>query len=235
MKATTIRPQIRKKPIRSYVIRSGRMTDGQKSAYDHHWQTYGLDLAERPLDFAEEFGRTAPLILEIGFGMGDSLVQMCAEHPDTDFIGIEVHPPGVGRIMNNAANDDLHNLRVFLADAKDVLNESIADQAISRIQVYFPDPWHKKKHNKRRLLQADFMRQLTTKLCAGGLLHMATDWESYAEQMLQVATAEPLLKNLSETGDYVPRPGWRPATKFEQRGERLGHGTWDLLFKKTHE
>lgn len=232
MKATNIRPEIRKKPVRSYVIRSGRMTDAQKTAYDHHWQTYGLTLVNSQLDFASEFGRDAPLVLEIGFGMGDSLIQMCVDNPESNFVGIEVHPPGVGRIMNNAAKHRLENLKVFLADAKDVLNESIADNSLSRIQIYFPDPWHKKKHNKRRLLQAEFLGQLAKKLKPEGLLHMATDWEPYAQQMLEVGTAEPLLENKSTGDGYVPRPFWRPETKFEKRGAKLGHGIWDLLFKK---
>lgn len=228
-----IRPEIRKKTIRSYVIRSGRMTDSQKSAYDQHWQTYGIELSAGRLDFSEVFGREAPVVLEIGFGMGDSLIDMCVAEPESNFIGVEVHPPGVGRTMNNAALNDLSNFKVFLADAKDVLAECIADNSLSRVQVYFPDPWHKKKHNKRRLLQSEFVRQIASKLGPEGVLHMATDWQEYAEQMLEVATDEPLLVNMAQDQTYVPRPSWRPETKFERRGERLGHGVWDLLFKKV--
>ena len=228
-----IKPQIRKKPVRSYVIRSGRMTAGQKAAYEDHWSDYGLDLHQQKIDFGAVFGRTAPLVLEIGCGMGDSLIDMCIEEPSYDFIGVEVHPPGVGRTINNAAEKQLKNLRVFLADAKDVMAECISDNSLSRVQVYFPDPWHKKKHNKRRLIQEEFVRQIATKLKPEGILHMATDWEQYAEQMLDVATAEPLLENILPSNGFSKRPDWRPETKFERRGERLGHGVWDLLLKKA--
>lgn len=228
-----IRPQIRQKPIRSYVIRSGRMTEGQKAAYDRHWQQYGMDLTDGKIDFDKVFGRSAPRVLEIGFGMGDSLIQMCAEDPAKDFIGIEVHPPGVGRIMNNAASRELENLRLFLADAQDVLNECIEDNSLARVQIYFPDPWHKKKHNKRRLVQSEFIRQVCKKLMLGGVLHLATDWEHYAEQMLEVAEAEVSILNIESDKKFSARPPWRPETKFERRGEKLGHEVWDLLYKKS--
>ncbi|MCL4160057.1 UNVERIFIED_CONTAM: hypothetical protein GTU68_031115 [Idotea baltica] len=209
------------------------MTEGQRTAYDQHWQAYGLELETGVLDLSETFGRKAPTILEIGFGMGDSLIEMCVGDPASNFIGVEVHPPGVGRTINSAALENLQNFRVFLADAKDVLAECIPDQSLSRVQVYFPDPWHKRKHNKRRLLQAEFVRLISEKLEPEGVLHMATDWQEYAAQMLEVASEEPLLKNESVDGAYVPKPPWRPETKFERRGERLGHGVWDLLFKKA--
>lgn len=227
-----IKPQYRDKPIRSFVIRSGRMTDGQRASYKSHWALYGLDLSDGLIDPKRVFDRDAPLVVEIGFGMGDSLHQMCLAQPDTNFIGIEVHPPGVGRLMNCAAEDDLANLKVYLADAKDVLGECLPDESISRIQIYFPDPWHKKKHKKRRLIQPDFVSHLTPKLQPGGLLHMATDWQDYAEQMLDVMEAKEGYDSVSGKGQYSQRPDWRPETKFERRGHKLGHGVWDLIYKK---
>lgn len=209
------------------------MTAGQRAAYDNHWPEYGLDLHDEKNNFAKRLESGSPVVLEIGFGMGDSLIEMCIAEPSCDFIGIEVHPPGVGRIISNAAAKGVQNLRVFLADAKDVLTECIPDNSLSRVQIYFPDPWHKRKHNKRRLIQENFMRQIAEKLSPLGVLHMATDWEHYAEQMLKVAAAESLLENVSPTGGYSARPNWRPETKFERRGEKLGHETWDLLFKKV--
>lgn len=227
------RPQIRKKPIRSYVIRSGRMTGGQKAAYDQHWNRYGLDLSAGRISFPELFGRKAPVVLEIGFGMGDSLIDMCRADKERDYLGVEVHPPGVGRIMNNAERHEIQNLRVFLSDAKDVLSECIPDNSLERVQIYFPDPWHKRKHTKRRLVQPDFVRLISQKLSVGGVLHMATDWEEYAAQMLGVADQEKSLQNTQGDRGYAPRPTWRPETKFERRGEKLGHGVWDLLHEKV--
>lgn len=228
-----IKPQYRDKSIRSFVIRSGRMTDGQKASYASHWAVYGLDLGRGLIEPIKVFGRQAPLVVEIGFGMGDSLHQMCLAQANTNFIGIEVHPPGVGRLMNCAAEDGLENLKVYLADAKDVLAECIPDASISRIQIYFPDPWHKKKHKKRRLIQSDFIAHLTPKLAPNGLLHMATDWQDYAEQMLEVMEAESNYTNMAGKGGYSARPDWRPETKFERRGHRLGHGVWDLIYKRN--
>lgn len=227
-----IKPEFNKKSIRSFVVRAGRMTEGQRAAFDSHWPTYGLRLADGALDTAAVFGRPAPTVVEIGFGMGDSLLEMAQHDPETDFIGIEVHPPGVGRLINSAALAGVTNLRVYMADATDVLQECIADRSLARIQLYFPDPWHKKKHNKRRIVQPNFVALLARKLAPGGVLHMATDWQPYAEHMLEVLGAEPLLVNCSQTTDgFSPRPDFRPVTKFERRGERLGHGVWDLLFE----
>ncbi|UHQ53885.1 tRNA (guanosine(46)-N7)-methyltransferase TrmB [Microbulbifer sp. YPW16] len=227
------RTEYKKKSIRSYVIRAGRMTEGQRRAFDNYWGQYGLSLFAGPLDPAQEFGRQAPLVLEIGFGMGDSLLAMAEAEPDKDFIGIEVHPPGVGRLINNAGKAGVKNLRVYMADAVDVLNDCIADASLDRFQLYFPDPWHKKKHHKRRIVQPEFVRLLCTKLRPGGLMHMATDWENYAGHMLEVLEAEPALENTAGAGQYAPRPEFRPQTKFEQRGQRLGHGVWDLLYRRT--
>ncbi|MEX2964043.1 tRNA (guanosine(46)-N7)-methyltransferase TrmB [Microbulbifer sp. TYP-18] len=227
------RTEYKKKSIRSYVIRAGRMTEGQRRAFDHYWGPYGLSLFDGPLSARQVFGRGAPLVLEIGFGMGDSLLAMARAEPDKDFIGIEVHPPGVGRLINNAGTAGVENLRVYMADAIDVLNDCIADASLDRIQLYFPDPWHKKKHHKRRIVQPQFARLLCTKLKPGGLLHMATDWENYAEQMLEVLETEALLENTAGKGEYAPRPDFRPQTKFERRGQRLGHGVWDLLYRRA--
>ncbi|MGY8849780.1 MAG: tRNA (guanosine(46)-N7)-methyltransferase TrmB [Pseudomonadales bacterium] len=227
-----IRPEYRKKSIRSYVVRAGRMTDGQRNAFDTSWPTYGLKLADGAIDTDAVFGRTGPKVLEIGFGMGDSLLQMAAAEPETDFIGIEVHPPGVGTLMNTAKAEGISNLRVYLADANDVLEECFASQSIDRLQLYFPDPWHKKKHNKRRIVQPQFVQLVREKLRPGGVLHMATDWEHYAEQMLETLDAAEGFENIAGIGQYSSRPDYRPMTKFEKRGERLGHGVWDLIYKK---
>ena len=228
-----IKPQYRDKPIRSFVIRSGRMTDAQRASYQNHWPDYGLDLADGPIDLGVVFAQKSPLVVEIGFGMGDSLYQMCVSQPENNFIGIEVHPPSVGRLMNQAADSGLKNLRVYLADAKDVLEECIPDNRISRVQIYFPDPWHKKKHKKRRLVQPEFISHLMPKIASGGILHLATDWQDYAEQMLEVMEAEQAFSNVAGQGRYSERPAWRPETKFERRGHRLGHGVWDLIYKKV--
>ena len=228
-----IKPQYRPKAIRSFVIRSGRMTDGQRAAFANHWSIYGLDLTDGRINASEVFARSAALVVEIGFGMGDSLHQMCLEQPDSNFIGIEVHTPGVGRLMNRAYETDLNNLRVYLADAKDVLAECIPDESVDRIQIYFPDPWHKQKHQKRRLVQPSFIAHITPKLRRGGILHLATDWQHYAEQMLRVMEAENAYQNIQGEGLYSERPAWRPETKFERRANRLGHGVWDLIYKKV--
>jgi tRNA (guanine-N7-)-methyltransferase len=227
-----IRPEYRKKSIRSYVVRAGRMTDGQRNAFENSWSTYGLKLADGAIDTDKVFGRSGFKVLEIGFGMGDSLLQMAAAEPATDFIGIEVHPPGVGTIMNIAQSEGISNLRVYLADANDVLEECFPPQSIDRLQLYFPDPWHKKKHNKRRIVQPQFVQLVREKLRPGGVLHMATDWQHYAEQMLETLDEAEGFENVAGIGQYSPRPDYRPMTKFEKRGERLGHGVWDLIYKK---
>lgn len=226
------RTEFKKKSIRSYVIRAGRMTESQRRAFDSYWGKYGLSLFAGALNPQEVFGRAAPLVLEIGFGMGDSLLAMAEAEPDKDFIGIEVHPPGVGRLINNAGKAEIRNLRVYMADAIDVLNDSIGDGSLDRFQLYFPDPWHKKKHHKRRIVQPEFVRLICSKLKSGGLLHMATDWENYAEQMREVLEMEPQLENTAGKNNYSPRPDFRPETKFERRGQRLGHGVWDLLYRR---
>lgn len=225
-----LKPEFKDKAIRSFVIRGGRMTDAQRAAFDHYWPQYGLSLYDGRMHPAQVFAQDQPLAVEVGFGMGDSLLQMARDEPYLNFIGIEVHPPGVGRLINNAGKLGLDNLKVYMADAKDVLDECFDDDSISRLQVYFPDPWHKKKHHKRRIVQADFTELAVRKLKAEALLHIATDWQTYAEAMLEVLQAHPRLQNTA--ADFSPRPAFRPQTKFEQRGAQLGHGVWDLLFKK---
>jgi tRNA (guanine-N7-)-methyltransferase len=227
-----IKPEFKPKSIRSFVIRAGRITLGQKAAFDQWWPHYGLSLHNGALNITETFHREAPLVLEIGFGMGDSLLEMARSESDKNFIGIEVHPPGVGRLINQAGKEELKNLRVYMADAMDVLDDCIADASVDRLQLYFPDPWHKKKHHKRRILQPAFAQKVRQKLRIGGVFHLATDWQAYAEHMLEVMSQAEGFSNRSEQGDYSPRPDYRPITKFEKRGERLGHGVWDLLFQR---
>ncbi|MEE8058539.1 MAG: tRNA (guanosine(46)-N7)-methyltransferase TrmB [Pseudomonadales bacterium] len=218
--------------IRSFVLRSGRMTAGQQSAYNKHWPDKGLSLDDGQMDYCKVFGRSTTVVLEIGFGMGASLVEMAKAAPEQDFIGIEVHLPGVGKLLHSMEEHNVDNIRVYCDDAVEVLKNSILDNSLDRLQIYFPDPWHKKKHHKRRLIQPDFIQSLHAKLKTGGVIHLATDWEHYAEQMMEVMTGAQGFSNQAETLCFSPRPDYRPTTKFEKRGERLGHGVWDLLFEK---
>ncbi|WP_041522185.1 tRNA (guanosine(46)-N7)-methyltransferase TrmB [Gilvimarinus agarilyticus] len=226
------RPEFKDKSIRSFVIRAGRMTDGQKKAFQQYWPKFGASLFAGSFEPSEQFGRTAPLVLEIGFGMGDSLREMALNEPDKDFVGIEVHPPGAGRLIHTAGEAGVDNLKVYMADATDVLDDCFADASLDRVQVYFPDPWHKKKHHKRRIIQPEFVQRIRGKLKIGGLLHFATDWENYAEHMKEVMDAAEGYSNTQSDGGYAPRPDYRPITKFEKRGEKLGHGVWDLLYRR---
>ena len=219
--------------IRSYVLRTGRMTPGQERAFEENWARWGLEHADGPLDFDRCFGRPGPRVLEIGFGMGQSLVTMAAAAPEKNFIGIEVHKPGVGRLLHSMVDEDVDNIRVYCHDAVEVLRDCIADASLDTVQIFFPDPWHKKRHHKRRLIQPSFVEHLVTKLKPGGVIHLATDWENYAEQMMEVLSATGGISNTCPAGEYAPRPEHRPLTKFELRGERLGHGVWDLLFTKN--
>lgn len=218
--------------IRSFVLRSGRMTAGQQAAYDLHWSNKGLLLDNGLIDYQQVFGRSAPIVLEIGFGMGASLVEMAKANAAEDYLGIEVHVPGVGKLLHSMEEHSVENIRVYCDDAVEVLQQCIADNSLDRIQIYFPDPWHKKKHHKRRLIQAQFVQSLRTKLKVGGVIHLATDWEHYAEHMMEVMEAAEGFDNQAEQYCFSSRPDYRPITKFEKRGERLGHGVWDLLFKK---
>lgn len=225
-----IKPEFKRKPIRSFVIRGGRMTEGQRAAFEQWWPRYGVSLYQGRAGLAGAFTHHRPLVVEVGFGMGDSLLSMAQANPELNFLGIEVHPPGVGRLLNEAGKAGIENLRVYMADAVDVLTDCVDDASLHRFQLYFPDPWHKKKHHKRRIVQREFVELVARKVQSGGQLHMATDWQAYAEHMLEVLSAEPALVNTA--ADYAPKPEFRPATKFEKRGERLGHGVWDLLFSK---
>lgn len=218
--------------IRSFVRRQGRLTKGQQQALDLYWPVKGIEYSANPLDFSALFGRTAPVVLEIGFGMGKSLVTMASNNPHQDFLGIEVHAPGVGACLAQAHEDNIDNLRVMCHDAVEVLENMIPDNSLCMVQLFFPDPWHKARHNKRRIVQLPFAELILSKLKLGAVFHLATDWENYAEHMLDILRYIPGYQNLSVTNDYVSRPDSRPVTKFEQRGHRLGHGVWDLMFER---
>jgi tRNA (guanine-N7-)-methyltransferase len=218
--------------IRSFVLRAGRTTAAQERALDQLWPIFGLDLQEAPLDLARVFGREAPRCLEIGFGVGEVIGSLAEANPHVDYLGVEVHRAGVGRLLLRADQSSLKNLRVICHDAVDVLRDYISDASFDEILIFFPDPWHKKRHHKRRLIEASFAALLSSKLRAGGILRLATDWQDYAQQMLAVCNAEPTLQSLSADSTYVTRPDFRPPTRFERRGQRLGHGVWDLSFKK---
>ena len=217
--------------IRSFIRRQGRLTPGQEVALDQHWPQYGLE-PELDYDFSQVFGRQAPLIVEIGFGNGDSLAKMAAANPDHDYIGIEVHKPGVGHLLILLNEQGLTNVRVYCHDAIEILEQKLPDHSLAGLHLFFPDPWHKKKHHKRRIVRPSFVELLNKKLQVGGYFHAATDWQNYAESMLEVLSASEGLKNTSLSQDYCERPDYRPLTKFEQRGLRLGHGVWDLIFRK---
>lgn len=218
--------------IRSFVLRAGRMTHAQERALEELWPAYGLDLGAAAADLTAIFGRRAPRCLEIGFGIGEVIGSLAESHPHIDYVGIEVHRPGVGRLLLRAAAAGLSNLRVICADAVEVLTAAIQDESFDEVLIFFPDPWHKKRHHKRRLIDAAFVSFLAAKLRTGGVLRLATDWQAYAEQMLAVCNADRRLESLSADGSYVPRPDFRPATRFERRGARLGHGVWDLAYIK---
>jgi len=218
------------RPIRSYVLRQGRTTAAQQRAVEALYPKYGVPYAQALIDARALFGREAPLVLEIGSGMGETTLEIAKADPGTDFIAIEVHAPGVGSLLRGIDAAGLSNLRVIRHDAIDVLEHMIADRSLAGIHLFFPDPWPKKRHHKRRLVQPGFAALAARKLAPGGLLHVATDWPDYAEQILAVLSAEPLLENTA--AGYAPRPKYRPRTKFETRGERLGHPVRDLVFKR---
>lgn len=220
--------------VRSFVIRQGRMTEGQKKAYDRLWPVYGLTREQGVIDPREVFGREAWLNLEIGFGMGHSLAEMAEAAPEQDFIGVEVHSPGVGALLKEIDERGLENVRIYAIDANDVIDLCLPDASIDRVMVFFPDPWPKKKHHKRRLIQHEFVQRLRHKLRVGGILHLATDWENYAEHMLEVMAGSEGFVNARDEGGFSPRPEDRPITKFEKRGENLGHGVWDLVYRRTN-
>ncbi len=229
-----------KRHIRSFVLRQGRVSPAQQRACDTLLPRFGIQYSSQLLDFAQAFGRNAPRILEIGFGMGDSTATIALAHPENDYLVLEVHTPGVGNLLKLIDSESISNIRIIRHDAVEVLRDMIVDATLDGVHIFFPDPWHKARHNKRRLIQAPFIAQLALKLkpaCpelsrSGGYIHVATDWQDYAEQALAVLSAEPLLENTA--ADYAPRPGYRPLTKFEQRGIRLGHGVWDLVFQRRN-
>jgi tRNA (guanine-N7-)-methyltransferase len=221
--------------IRSFVLRQGRFTPAQQRAFDALWPRFGLDYAGTGRDFDAVFGRQAPRVLEIGFGNGEALRYAAIHDASQDYVGVEVHAPGVGRLLNALAEDGSDHVRVYHHDAVEVLQHEIADGSLAQIRIFFPDPWHKKRHNKRRLVNPGFAALLVRKLAAGGLLHLATDWQDYAEQMWDVLEATPGLRNTAGPRGHVPRPAWRPQTHFESRGQRLGHGVWDLVYVRDSE
>ena len=216
--------------IKSFVLRQGHLSPAQQRALDTLYPQFGIDYTGQPFDLAQAFGRTAPRILEIGFGMGQATAAIAAAHPEQDYLGIEVHGPGVGSLLKLVGENRLTNIRVIRHDAVEVVREMLPADCLDGIHVFFPDPWHKKRHNKRRLIQPAFVELLVSRLKTGGYLHLATDWEDYAVQMLEVLSACPALANTAD--GYAPRPDYRPLTKFEQRGIRLGHGVWDLVFTR---
>jgi tRNA (guanine-N7-)-methyltransferase len=218
--------------VRSFVLRAGRMTDGQQRALEQLWPRFGLEYDTAPCDLAALFDRGAPRVLEIGFGNGANLIHMASERPEVDFLGIEVHRPGVGRVLLDIERLGLRNVRVSNHDAVEVVGQQLPEAGLDEVLVLFPDPWHKKRHHKRRLLNAPFVALLAARLKAGGVLRAATDWEPYASAMLEVFNGCELLENTSVDGGYVPRPDSRQPTRFERRGERLGHGVWDLAFRR---
>ncbi|MCL5254695.1 MAG: tRNA (guanosine(46)-N7)-methyltransferase TrmB [Gammaproteobacteria bacterium] len=216
--------------IRSFVRREGRLTKGQAGALERQWPTMGIEFAGERLNLQALFGNDNPVVLEIGFGMGKSLVAMAKAAPEKNFIGVEVHRPGVGACLLEAESQGVTNLKVIEHDAVEVLKDWLPDYCLDGVQIFFPDPWHKKRHHKRRLVQPEFVALLRQKLKLGGVLHLATDWENYAEHMLAVMSEAPGYVNQAADGAYIPRPDERPLTKFEQRGHRLGHGVWDMKF-----
>ncbi len=218
--------------IKSFVLRQGRVTKGQEEALQVLWPVFGIEKGDSVLDLPTLFGRNAPITLEIGFGNGDSLAQMAQAAPERDFIGIEVHTPGVGHLLKLVGEKNLTNLRVMNSDALDILQQRIPPASLDRVQLFFPDPWHKTRHHKRRIVQPEFAALIASRLCTNGIFHLATDWENYAQHMAEVLQADASFVNLAATPPYAERPSERPLTKFEHRGLRLGHGVWDLLYRK---
>ncbi len=223
----------RRRPVRSYVLREGRMTDGQRRAFDALWGRYGLQPAPgQKLDPAACFANRGETFLEIGFGNGDALAEMAARHPERNYLGIEVHRPGVGRLLRVLGEGEYHNVRVLRMDAMELLSDHLPDSVLDGVYLFFPDPWPKKKHHKRRLVQAPFVDLLERRLKLGGMVHMATDWEDYARQMMRVMGASKAFRNIVGEGEFVPRPESRPLTRFERRGQERGHRVWDLVFRR---
>jgi len=218
--------------IRSFVTRAGRITEAQERALEVLWPKYGVEFSTEPLSFAALFARQAPRTVEIGFGNGENLAEMASAHPERDYLGIEVHRPGVGRLLLGLEERQLTNVRVACHDAVEVLTRQIPMHSLDEVVILFPDPWPKKRHHKRRLVQSTFVELVIDRMQTGGILRMATDWAPYAQEMLATLQANPRLQNLSPDGTYIPRPPDRIVTRFERRGERLGHEVWDLAFRR---
>jgi tRNA (guanine-N7-)-methyltransferase len=231
-KKTTKEPPFMR-PVRSFVLRAGRLTEGQKRALDELWPLYGIDEGKYQLDLEILFGNDQPVIMEIGFGNGDATWQMALAHPEENYLGVEVHRPGVGHLLLKLEENGIGNVRIACEDAVELIRQRIPRGSLAGVRIYFPDPWPKKRHHKRRIIQAPFIGLLAEKMQAGGILHMATDWEQYAEYMLEVMHNSRDFKNLAPDGKSCPKPEWRPATKYEKRGERLGHSVFDLVFRRT--
>jgi len=227
----TSEEEFRQRKIKSFALRVGRKSPAQETALEQHWPSYGLD-PKQPLDPVAIFGRNADTVLEIGFGNGASLAEMAANSPELNFIGIEVHTPGVAQLLIQIEERGLKNVRIYNHDAIEVLDDCIADNSLSKMQLFFPDPWHKKRHNKRRIVKTELADTLHRKLQANGLWHIATDWEDYANHCVEVLEPYPGFENTAGKELYILRPDSRPLTKFEKRGHRLGHGVWDLMYKK---
>ncbi|MBT8075662.1 MAG: tRNA (guanosine(46)-N7)-methyltransferase TrmB [Gammaproteobacteria bacterium] len=223
----------RHRTIRSYVLRKGRLTTAQQHALDELWPYYGIERGSTVLDFSDHFEREAGVILEIGFGNGESTWQMAQQEPEKNFVGIEVHKPGVGHLLMALEEHGIENVRIACEDAVPFVQQRIADGSLAGVRIYFADPWPKKRHHKRRIIQPDFVGQLSRCLAKGGILHLATDWRPYAEHMLEVMQGDDDFINLSPQGDYCERPEWRPFTKYEKRGEKLGHEVFDLLYQRV--
>jgi tRNA (guanine-N7-)-methyltransferase len=219
------------RPIRSYVLRQGRLTDAQRRARDELFPRYGLPFAPSPVDLEQVFGRMSPKILEIGFGMGETTADIARRHPEIDYLGVEVHTPGVGALLKRVAALGLANVRVIQHDAVEVLERMIPPAALDGAHIFFPDPWPKKRHHKRRLIQPPFVSLLASRMKPGAYLHVATDWEDYAQWLLEALSGEPLLANTVR--GFAPRPEHRPLTKFESRGLKLGHQVWDVVFRRA--
>jgi tRNA (guanine-N7-)-methyltransferase len=225
---------VARRPVRSYVLRGGRLTEGQKRALEKYWPLFGIDDSDAMLNFHTLFGNRAPVIMEIGFGNGDATWQMASAHRQENYLGVEVHRPGIGRLLLNIEKHDIENIRVACADAAEFLRKRIPEGSLAGVRIYFPDPWPKKRHHKRRIIQPAFVHLLASRMRSGAILHLATDWEPYADYMLEVIESEGGFVNMAGAGGFHLRPEWRPETKYEKRGERLGHRVKDLRFARGH-
>ncbi|MEE8387272.1 MAG: tRNA (guanosine(46)-N7)-methyltransferase TrmB [Acidiferrobacterales bacterium] len=227
-------PPLPRRPIRSFVRREGRLTSGQARALEDLWPRFGIEPGETEIDFASVFGRVASVVLEIGFGDGETFAAIAAAHPQNNYIGMEVHRPGVGSLLLRLKEQEIKNVRVICDDASNVMQSNIADESLDAIYLFFPDPWPKRKHHKRRLVRPAFIQQLRRKLKIGGTFNMATDWQDYADHMMRVMLAAKGFTNTAGKGKFSPKPEFRPETKFERRGLKLGHGVWDLVFRREN-